>query len=247
MDASRIKVRNDGVQNSEQAARGSQFEYPRAATLTKDEICSVIEEIAVVPFLSELSTAEDVIFIAETLVEAGIPIIEVGMNVPDAVEMVSLLVTHVPTIIVGAGSIRNVEMAHKCLEAGTRFFSTDGIIPAVVEFAKKEKVALISGALTLTEVISAWNDGADFVKVIPCHAVGGPNYVRALKEAVPYARLIAAGGVNQLTAANYSLAGASALSVGRDLIPMEAVQLRETRRIQELARRYLLAIENSRT
>jgi 2-dehydro-3-deoxyphosphogluconate aldolase / (4S)-4-hydroxy-2-oxoglutarate aldolase len=98
----------------------------------------------------------------------------------------------------------------------------------------------------LTEVISAWDAGADFVKVVPCYAVGGPNYIRTLKAALLQARLIAAGGVNQVTAQNYIAAGAIGLSVGKELIPTEAIVLRQNRRIQELARRFLTAVDNGR-
>lgn len=245
MDESPIRVRNDRAHTPEQVTHASQFEYPQAASLTKAEICSFIEETGVLPSLYE-SSREDAVFVTEALVEAGVPIVEISMNSPDAVDLVSYLVTHAPTLIVGAGSVRNLETARQCLDAGARFLATDGIVPSVAEFAIKEEVAMILGALTLTEVISAWNAGADFVKVVPCHAVGGPNYIRTLKDAMPFARLIAAGGVNQLTAANYVLAGATALSVGRDLIPIEAVQSREARRIQELARRYLSAVDSGR-
>jgi 2-dehydro-3-deoxyphosphogluconate aldolase/(4S)-4-hydroxy-2-oxoglutarate aldolase len=245
MNDARTKIRDDQAQPPEQGTHASQFEYPQAAIRTKDEICSFIEETGVIPSLS-VASAEEAVFIAEALIESGIPIVEISMNSPDAADLISHLTTQAPTMIVGAGSIRNVETARQCLDAGARFFATDGTIPLVVEFAMKEKLAMISGALTLTEVIAAWNGGADFVKVIPCHAVGGPNYIRALKDAMPFARLIAAGGVNQMTAANYVLAGATALSVGGDLIPIEAVASRETRRIQELARRYLSAVETGR-
>ncbi|MGD0908170.1 MAG: bifunctional 4-hydroxy-2-oxoglutarate aldolase/2-dehydro-3-deoxy-phosphogluconate aldolase [Candidatus Acidiferrales bacterium] len=245
MDESPIKVRNDQAQTPEQSAHASQFEYPHAARLTKDEICSFIEETGVIPFLNEASL-EDAVFIAGALAESGIPIVEISMNCPDAPDLISHLVTQVPTMIVGGGSIRNMEIARQCLNAGARFLSTDGLVPMIAEFAEQEKLAMISGALTLTEVASAWNGGADFVKVVPCHAVGGPSYIRTLKDAMPYARLIAAGGVNQITATNYVLAGVTAMNVGRDLIPIEAVQSRETRRIQELARRYLLAVETGR-
>jgi 2-dehydro-3-deoxyphosphogluconate aldolase/(4S)-4-hydroxy-2-oxoglutarate aldolase len=98
----------------------------------------------------------------------------------------------------------------------------------------------------LTEVISAWDAGADFVKVVPCYAVGGHNYIRTLKAALPQVRLIAAGGVNQVTAKNYIVAGAIGLSVGSELIPTEAILLRQGRRIQELARRFLTAVDNGR-
>ncbi len=104
----------------------------------------------------------------------------------------------------------------------------------------------ISGALTLTEVISQWDAGADFVKVVPCHAMGGPKYIQTLKAVVPPARLIAAGGVTQLTALNYVMAGVAGLSVGEELIPKEAILLRQTRRIQELAHRFLTAFDSGR-
>jgi 2-dehydro-3-deoxyphosphogluconate aldolase/(4S)-4-hydroxy-2-oxoglutarate aldolase len=124
--------------------------------------------------------------------------------------------------------------------------ATDGMIPGVVEFVAKQDLVTIQGALTLTEVISAWDAGADFVKVVPCYAVGGPNYIRTLKATVPQARLIAAGGVNQLTAEKYAMAGAVALCMGKELIPTDAVVLRQTRRIQELARRFLAAVDTGR-
>jgi 2-dehydro-3-deoxyphosphogluconate aldolase/(4S)-4-hydroxy-2-oxoglutarate aldolase len=104
----------------------------------------------------------------------------------------------------------------------------------------------VLGALTLTEVIAAWDAGADFVRVMPCSAVGGHNYIRTLRAAIPQARLIAAGGVNQLTALNYMIAGSAALGLGKELIPTEAIELRQGRRIQELARRFLTAIDNGR-
>jgi 2-dehydro-3-deoxyphosphogluconate aldolase/(4S)-4-hydroxy-2-oxoglutarate aldolase len=230
---------------TERVKHSSQFEYPAAATLTKEEICSCIESTGVIPSLSEVSKQE-ALFVAEALVEAGIPIIEISMNDPDATEAIAYLAKHAPTAIVGAGGVRNKNSAQRCVDAGTRFLATDGLIPGIVEFAANEKLACVLGGLTLTEVISAWDGGADFVKVIPCYAVGGHNYIRTLKTVIPQARLIASGGVNQLTALNYIMAGAAALSVGKELIPTEAIQLRQTRRIQELARRFLTAVDNGR-
>jgi 2-dehydro-3-deoxyphosphogluconate aldolase/(4S)-4-hydroxy-2-oxoglutarate aldolase len=245
MNEARIVVQGDSARTTEQVSQASQFDYPAAATLTNHEVCNCIEDTGVVPSLAEAST-EDAVFIAEALTEAGIPIIEISMNSPDAIDIVSLLVKHAPTTIVGVGSVRNGDIARRCLDAGARFLSTDGLIPGVAEIASNEKVVAITGALTLTEVISAWDAGTDFVKVVPCFAVGGHNYIRTLKAAVPQARLIAAGGINQLTAANYIMAGAAALGVGKALIPTEAVVLRQARRIQELARRFLTAVDKGR-
>ena len=85
----------------------------------------------------------------------------------------------------------------------------------------------MAGALTPTEVITAWKAGSDFVKVYPCAQVGGDSYSRALRGLLPQIPLIAAGGVNQQTAANFILAGAVALAIGRELIPKEALEQRQ--------------------
>jgi 2-dehydro-3-deoxyphosphogluconate aldolase / (4S)-4-hydroxy-2-oxoglutarate aldolase len=245
MNETRIARRNDLSENTKPIVHASQFDYAVAATLTREEICSCIADTGIIPSL-DFASLEDALFTANALVEAGIPIVEISMNGTEALEIISHLVQHAPTVIVGAGSIRNEKTARKCLDAGAKFLTTDGLVSGVVNFAAQEKIATVAGALTLTEVIAAWESGSDFVKVVPCYAVGGHKYVQTLKTAVPQARLIAAGGVNQLTALNYILAGAAALSVGNELMPAEAIHLRQTRRIQELARRFLTAVDNGR-
>jgi 2-dehydro-3-deoxyphosphogluconate aldolase/(4S)-4-hydroxy-2-oxoglutarate aldolase len=95
-------------------------------------------------------------------------------------------------------------------------------------------------------VITAWKAGSDFVKVFPCAPVGGPSYIKALKAPLPQVPLIAAGGVNQQTAADFILAGAVALGIGGDLIPRKAIQARQPDRIHELARRFLSMVKEAR-
>jgi 2-dehydro-3-deoxyphosphogluconate aldolase/(4S)-4-hydroxy-2-oxoglutarate aldolase len=245
MNDERIVVQQYSTETSEKIGRPSPFTFPLAATLEKHEVRACIEDTGIVPSVMA-ANLDDAVFLAETLTQGGIPIVEISMNSPDAVEIVSDLTKHATTTIVGVGSVRNVDMARRCIDAGARFVATDGMIPGVVEFAAKQNVVTIQGALTLTEVISACDTGADFVKIVPCYAVGGPNYIRTLRATVPQARLIAAGGVNQLTAVKYVMAGALALSIGRELIPEEAVALRQARRIQELTRRFLLAVDDGR-
>jgi len=245
VNETRLIVQGDSPQFTELIRHSIEFELPTGQTQTKGEISACIQDTGVIPFVSEASP-EDALFVAEALAAAGIPIIEISMNGPGAMDVISHLVKHVPTMIVGAGSIRNVNTARNCVDAGAKFLATDGAIPGIVDYAAKENLVAISGALTLTEVISQWDAGADFVKVVPCNAVGGSKYIQTLKAAVPQARLIAAGGVNQLTALNYVTAGAVGLSVGEELIPKEAVVLRQARRIQELARRFLNAVDNGR-
>ena len=116
----------------------------------------------------------------------------------------------------------------------------------MIEFAAKRDMAVLPGALTPTEVIEAWEAGADFVKVFPCAELGGDRYIKALKLALPQIPLIAAGGVNQQSAANYILAGAAAIGVGTELIPTEAIERRQARRIQELAHRFAGFVKEAR-
>lgn len=218
---------------------------PRAIAKDKDAIHDRIEETGVVPALRGAS-AEDALFVAEALTEAGLPILEISVNTPGAVNVLSHFVKHAPEMIVGGGSIRDVATAEECLRAGAKFLTSDGLVLPVVEFCVKEGVLVFPGAFTPTEIIAAWNAGSDFVKVVPCDAAGGNSYIRSLKSSLPDIPLIAAGGVTQLTAFNLVSAGASALGVGRELIPAEAVRLRQTRRIQELARRFLAFVDNGR-
>jgi 2-dehydro-3-deoxyphosphogluconate aldolase/(4S)-4-hydroxy-2-oxoglutarate aldolase len=245
MGETQIEVEADLTRSTKQIKRTTQFEYPIAATLTREEVCACIEDTGVLPNVITASI-EDALFVANALLVAGIPAIEISMNAAEALEIVSHLVKHAPMMIVGGGSVRNAEMAGKCIDAGAKFVATDGLVTGGVERAAKNKTAIIAGGLTLTEVISAWDTGADFVKVVPCYAVGGPSYIQTLKDSIPQARLIAAGGVNQLTALNYIKAGATALGVGIELIPTEAIALRQSRRIQELARRFLTAVDTGR-
>jgi 2-dehydro-3-deoxyphosphogluconate aldolase/(4S)-4-hydroxy-2-oxoglutarate aldolase len=151
-----------------------------------------------------------------------------------------------PHVIVGAGTILDAETARACLKAGAHFLTSPGLDPEIVQFARKENVLMMAGALTPTEVVAAYKAGSDFVKVFPCSQVGGDSYIRALKAPFPQIPLIAAGGVNQQTAGAFIWAGASAVGVGGDLIPRSAIELRQPERIRELARRFLGLVRTAR-
>jgi 2-dehydro-3-deoxyphosphogluconate aldolase/(4S)-4-hydroxy-2-oxoglutarate aldolase len=213
--------------------------------MNRKEIRTLIREIGIIPSI-RVSSADDARFAAESISQGGISIAEIAMTVPGAIQVITDLAKTAPDMIVGAGSVLDEETARKCLDAGARFLTMDGFIPEVVEFAVIADVVVFPGALTPTEVIAAWRAGSDFVKVVPCAAVGGEQYLKALKAPLPQVALIAAGGVNQQTATGYILAGASALGIGEALIPWEAVALRQSRRIRELARRFLNSVEAAR-
>lgn len=214
--------------------------------MDKKEVRSRIEELGILPAV-RVSSAEDAKFAAETVCRAGIPIAEITMTVPGAIEVISHLTRSIPEMIVGAGTVLDTETAQRCLDAGAQFLTSTGFVPEVVGFAAKRGVVAIPGALTPTEVISAWKAGSDFVKVFPCAPVGGDRYIRALKVPLPQVPLIASGGVNQLTAYNFILAGAAALGVGGELIPREALKLHQVERIYELARRFLTMVKDARS
>ena len=171
---------------------------------------------------------------------------EVTMTVPGAVQLITHLVEHHKKTIVGAGTVLKIDVARQCKDAGAQFITAPGFNPAIVEFAGKEGLAVLPGALTPTEVVDAWMAGADFVKVFPCSLVGGEKYIKTLKTALPQVPLIAAGGVNQLTAANLIVAGADAIGVGTELIPADAIQLRKPDRIRELAQRFAGFVKDGR-
>lgn len=212
---------------------------------TREEIRLRIEEIGIVPVI-RIPSAGDALFAAKAIARAGIPILEVNMNFPGAMGIVSYLSKHAPDVIVGAGSVLNAGDASRCWAEGAKFLTCDGLLPDVVDFAAKQSLLVIPGALTPTEVIAAWNAGADFVKVFPCDAVGGHTYIRSLKAALPDTRLIAAGGVTTLTALDFILAGASALGIGNQIFPDESICLRQSGRIQELARRFRAHVDKGR-
>jgi 2-dehydro-3-deoxyphosphogluconate aldolase / (4S)-4-hydroxy-2-oxoglutarate aldolase len=214
--------------------------------LDKNEVCAKIEEIGIVPAV-RTSSPEDALFAAEVVARGGIPIVEITMTVPGAIEVISHLVKNLPDVIVGAGTVLDLETARLCVDAGVRFLTCPGLDLAVVEFAKQRNLAMMAGALTPTEIVTAWKAGSDFVKVFPCAQVGGDSYIRALKGPFPKIPLIAAGGVNQQTAANFILAGAVAIGIGRELIPKEAVQSRQEGRIRELAHRFLNFVRTARS
>ena len=213
--------------------------------MNRKNIRTRIQEVGIIPSI-RVSSAEDARFAAEILSDGGIPIAEIAMTTPGATQVISELAKSAPDMIVGAGSVNDAESARRCLGAGAKFLTTDGLIQEIIEYANMEDTVVFPGALTPTEVIAAWRAGSDFVKVVPCAAVGGEKYLRALKAPLSQIPLIAAGGVNQQTAAGYILAGAAALGIGEALIPWEAVALRQSGRIRELARRFLNSVESAR-
>ena len=214
--------------------------------MKKEEVRARIEEIGIVPAV-RFRSAEDARFATEAVSHGGIPIVEITMTVPGAIELISDLARNSPEVIVGAGTLFDTETASRCLDAGARFLTSPGLDLQLVEFAVNRDIVVLAGELTPTEVTMAWKAGADFVKIFPCSQVGGEKYIKALKGPFRHVPLVAAGGVNQVTAGNFILAGAAAIGVGGELVPEEAIRLRQEERVHELARRFVGFVSKTRT
>jgi 2-dehydro-3-deoxyphosphogluconate aldolase/(4S)-4-hydroxy-2-oxoglutarate aldolase len=213
--------------------------------MNKQEVRAWIEETGVIAAVRE-NSREDALFAAEVLAQSGVPVVEIALTMPHAMTVISDLAKRIPGIIVGAGSVTRPETARQCLDAGAQFLTSDGFHPEVIEFGAKQNVVVIPGTLTPTEVLSAWETSSDFVKVVPCAQIGGAAYIGSLHVMFPHIPLIASGGVDQQSASKLILAGAIAIGVGRELVPKEAIRLRQSARIGELARRFLDFVKSGR-
>jgi 2-dehydro-3-deoxyphosphogluconate aldolase / (4S)-4-hydroxy-2-oxoglutarate aldolase len=214
--------------------------------MKRDDVRELIKKIGILP--SVRVTSRDLAsFAAETLYSSGIPIVEITMTTPGALEVINDLAVRHADLAVGAGTVLDEEMAKRCIDAGARFITSPGFIPEVVAYTKRVEVVVLPGALTPSEVIAAWKAGSDFVKIFPTGHLGGVQYVRALKVPLPQIPLIASGGVNQLTATDFIIAGATAVGVGGELLPKEALHFRQEDRIRELAGRFLGMVRDGRS
>jgi 2-dehydro-3-deoxyphosphogluconate aldolase / (4S)-4-hydroxy-2-oxoglutarate aldolase len=214
--------------------------------MDKKSVRDRITEIGIVPVV-RASSPEEARLAAEAVSEGGIPIVEITMTVPGAIDVIrELAKTGASNLLVGAGTVLNPHAARQCLDAGAQFLVSPGLNLRTVELAVKEGILIMAGALTPTEVITAWEAGSDFVKVFPCGQVGGAKYIKALKGPLPQVPLVPTGGVNHQTAAEFIEAGAAALGVGGELVHLESLRSKKAHIIIENARKLLAAVSEAR-
>ena len=215
--------------------------------MNKQQVRDRIVEIGIVPVVRASSSAE-ALLAAEAVCAGGIPIVEITMTVPGAVEVIrQLQKSALENTLIGAGTVLDAETARRCVDAGAEFLVSPGLNIATVEFAAREGKLMLAGALTPTEVMMAWNAGADFVKIFPCGNVGGAKYIKALKGPFPQIPLVPTGGVNLSTAGEFIEAGASALGVGGELVEAEALKSGKAEVIAENARKFLSVVQQTRS
>ena len=210
------------------------------------EIEQRLEKTALIPVLRARS-AEEAHALVEAMVAGGVDVLEVTMTVPGAVEILKdLKKSYGDKILLGSGTVTTVAECEATIDAGAEFVVSPSLHLDVMTATQKAGKVSIPGALTPTEVITAWRAGAAYVKVFPCSALGGPSYLKALKAPFPDIRLIPTGGVTLTTAADFLHNGASALGVGTDLVNPTAIAKGTPETITETARRYLQVIAQAR-
>lgn len=212
--------------------------------MNRSEVADRIVAGGVIPIV-RTPTADDARAVIAAIVEGGITAIEITMTVPGAVELIDDLSrnTH---ILVGAGTVLNVEMARECIGAGARFIISPATDFEIIDYCNQVDVLVMPGAMTPTEIINAWDAGADFVKVFPITAIGGAKYLKLIKGPLPHVKIIPTGGVDQSTAGDLIKAGAEAVGVGSDLVDIAAVREGRASDISTAANKYLDIVEEAR-
>jgi 2-dehydro-3-deoxyphosphogluconate aldolase/(4S)-4-hydroxy-2-oxoglutarate aldolase len=214
--------------------------------MTQKEILAFITEVGIVPVVRTTS-ADSAVKAVEAMYKGGIRAAEITMTVPGAVKALEKVADQFGgKLVLGAGTVLDAETARICMLAGAEFFVTPSLKVATIEIAKRYSKVICPGALTPTEVLTAWEAGADVVKVFPCGNVGGAKYIKALKGPFPQIEMIPTGGVNLETAGDFLKAGACAVAVGGELVDAKSIKEGRYDTIEDRARQYLAAINKAR-
>ena len=214
--------------------------------MNKTDVLQRIRDIALIPVV-RAESAQQAMRAVEAIKAGGVNVLEVTMTVPGAIAVIEQLAKAFGAeAVIGAGTVLDPETADKCLQAGAQFIVSPALNEETIAFCRAQDVAIFPGALTPTEVVRAWNAGADAVKVFPAGAVGGASYLKALKAPLPQIELIPTGGVSLKTAADFIKAGAMALGVGADLVDTKALREGNDQLITERSRQFLEIVREAR-
>ncbi len=206
----------------------------------------IIERVGLIPVLRAKSVAQGRA-VVEAMIAGGVTVVEVTMTVPGAVDLLKELKTEYGAeLLLGSGTVTTADQAQATIDAGAEFVVSPSLHPEVIRVTKANKKISCPGALTPTEAITAWNAGADYVKIFPCSAVGGASYLKSLLAPFPHLKLIPTGGVTLQTAESFIKAGARALGVGSDLVNLAAIDAGCPETITETVRVYLKVLKDAR-
>ena len=213
--------------------------------MQKAEVLKSLREIGLVPVL-RAESEEQALKLAAAIAAGGVTVLEVTMTVPGAIRVMRRLAEERPDILIGAGTVLDAETARMCILEGAQFVVSPALKIPTIEMCHRYGVAVLPGALTPTEIVTAWEAGADVVKIFPASSLGGAKYLKSVKAPLPQVEMIPTGGVSLATAAEFLEAGAFALGVGADLVNLKAIAEGHPETITESARRYLAIVREFR-
>jgi len=214
--------------------------------MEKSKVLERIKSIGIIPVV-RASSGDEALAAVAAIKAGGLSVLEITMTVPGAVGIIEQIAKRYgDEVLVGAGTVLNAETAKDCLAAGAQFVVSPALNLETIAFCREAGCAIMPGALTPTEVVTAWLAGADMVKVFPCGAMGGASYIKSLKAPLPQIELVPTGGVSLTTAASFIQAGSAAIGVGADLVDIKAIRAGQSERITETTRAYIEAVRNAR-
>ena len=214
--------------------------------MSRVDVVKQIKDTGIIPVV-RASSADEAMRAIDAIRAGGISVLEITMTVPGAVGLIEqVAATCGADVLVGAGTVLDPETATACISAGAKFVVSPALNLDTIAYCRRHDIAVIPGALTPTEVVQAWNAGADLVKVFPAGAVGGPSYLKALKAPLPQIELVPTGGVSLKTAADFIKAGAAALGIGADLVDLKAIREGHSQLITERAKQFVQIVREAR-
>lgn len=213
--------------------------------MEKVEVLQTLKHIGLVPVL-RAESVDKALALATAIAAGGVSVLEITMTVPGAIQVMRQLAAERPDILIGAGTVLDPETARMCILEGAQFVVSPALNLRTIEMCHRYSIAILPGALTPTEVVTAWQAGADVIKVFPASALGGARYLKSLKAPLPQVELIPTGGVSLATAAEFLEAGAFALGVGADLVDAKAMAQGKPELVTETARKYLAIVQGFR-
>lgn len=214
--------------------------------MDKNQILEQIESLGLVPVV-RASSGDEAMQAIDAVMAGGVNVLEITMTVPGAVQVIEAVSKRYgDEALVGAGTVLDPETANSCIDAGARFIVSPALNLDTIALCVSKDVPIMPGALSPTEVVTAWNAGADMVKIFPAGAVGGPSYLKNLKGPLPQIKMIPTGGVSLATAADFIRAGAAALGVGTDLVDIKAVREGNSHIVSERARQFVTIVREAR-
>jgi 2-dehydro-3-deoxyphosphogluconate aldolase/(4S)-4-hydroxy-2-oxoglutarate aldolase len=214
--------------------------------MEKAVVLETMERVGLLPVLRAASV-ESAIALAEAIADGGVTTLEVTMTIPGAMTVLRKLAQERPDLLIGAGTVLDPETARACILEGAQFVVSPALNLATVELCRRYSVAVLPGALTPTEIVTAWQAGADVVKVFPASALGGAKYLSSLKGPLPQVKVVPTGGVSLSTAAEFLKAGAFALGVGGDLANEAHVSEKRLHEVTETTRKYVQVVKEFRS